>query len=108
MEVFLVNIEDKIYEELSFVFDPEFGVSIVDLGYIYQLSVDAEKNVMIKMTCISESAQIQEWLKSGVEFAVATVDGVKSVTVKIVSEPKWSPKMMKKGLKKELIGIKEK
>ncbi len=54
-----MTIEDKIYEELKFVFDPEFGVSIVDLGYIYQLHVDEQYNVKITMTCISESIQIQ-------------------------------------------------
>lgn len=103
-----MTIEDKIYEELKFVFDPEFGVSIVDLGYIYQLHVDEQYNVKITMTCISESIQIQDWLKSGVEFAVASVDGIKSVTVELVSEPKWNPSMMKKSIKNELIGIKEK
>jgi metal-sulfur cluster biosynthetic enzyme len=43
----------KIVETLKTVFDPEIPVNIYDLGLIYDIIVNDEANVEIKMTLTS-------------------------------------------------------
>lgn len=95
-----MDTDDKIREELKLVFDPEFGVNIVDLGYVYEIEIKNDNQVIIKMTCISENASIRDWLSSGVKFAIQGIDGIKDVDVQFVTTPKWSPSRMNKEVRK--------
>lgn len=99
-------VVEKVYEELKYVFDPEFGVNVVDLGYIYDVTYD-DHRLNIAMTCISENQSVRDRLISGVKFAVENLAGVNEVNVSFVSTPKWNPDMMNKNVKKELIGVGE-
>jgi metal-sulfur cluster biosynthetic enzyme len=75
------------------VADPEFGVSVADLGLIYDVTV-AGKEVVISMTLTSASCPAGDVILDGVRAAVERVPGVARVEVRLVWEPGWTPEMV--------------
>ena len=52
-----INVnENDIIEALKKVFDPEIPVNIYDLGLIYNISIEPNLNVDIKMTLTSPNS----------------------------------------------------
>lgn len=100
-----MNIEDRIYEELKYVFDPEIGVNIVDLGLVYDVKVSEDFVAHISLTFTTNDIDKQESLCAGVKFAVSSIDLIKDVDVLKVESVKWSAKRMNDDIKKDLIGI---
>lgn len=73
--------------------DPEFGLSIEDLGLIYDVATHAG-DVAVAMTLTTPSCPAGEVIVGAVQAAVARVDGVRSVAVRLVWEPLWTPDMI--------------
>jgi len=87
-------LEGKVIEALSSVFDPEIPVNIYELGLIYKIDIDAERNVNIKMTLTAPACPVAGTLPGEVEKKVEAIDEVKKATVELVWEPPWSRDMM--------------
>lgn len=81
----------RIYDALSGILDPEIGGNIVDLGLIYEVSVEADGVVAIAMTTTSRGCPAAGFLRDAVEASVVVVDGVSRVAVELVYEPRWTP-----------------
>lgn len=98
--------EQRLWEQLRTVYDPEIPVNVVDLGLIYD--VDAEplaeggRRVNIKMTMTAPGCGMGEILKQDVEHKAAAVPGVKEVHVDIVFEPQWSLEKMSEAARLQL------
>lgn len=95
--------KEKIIEKLKEVIDPELNVNIVDLGLIYDISINEKKgSVDVKMTLTSPgcplSAVFDEWVRDGVK----KIKGVKNVTIDLVWEPAWNPDRMSEDAKEKL------
>jgi FeS assembly SUF system protein len=95
----LVAVEDKLLEgkiiaALKTVYDPEIPVDIYELGLIYKIEIDAEKNVTLKMTLTAPACPVAGTLPGEVEQRVKSVEGVKDATVELVWDPPWSRDMM--------------
>ena len=75
------------------VADPEFGLSVDDLGLIYDVTIEGSA-VSVAMTLTSVYCPAGEVILDGVRAAVAAVRGVTSVDVKLVWEPQWTPEMV--------------
>jgi len=90
--------EDLIREELKKVIDPELFVNIVDLGLIYEVTIqDAEeekKDIKIDMTLTSPMCPAGPQLISQSKQVVSAIEDVGEVEVKIVLDPPWSPDRM--------------
>ena len=91
--------EDKVREALKQVIDPELFVNIVDLGLIYVVAIEDEKedgrhDVGIEMTMTSPMCPAGPQLVSGAKSAVEGLDEVDECEVKVVMEPAWSPDKM--------------
>jgi FeS assembly SUF system protein len=87
-------LEGKIIAAISTVFDPEIPVNIYELGLIYDIAIDAEKNATIRMTLTSPGCPVAGTLPGEVERKVEAVDEVKKATVELVWEPPWGREMM--------------
>src|SRR5216684_758338 len=87
-------IQAQVVEMLRTCFDPEIPVNIYELGLIYDVLVDENGNVDIKMTLTSPHCPAAQSLPPDVERKAGTVQGVKSVKVEIVWEPPWTPALM--------------
>ena len=73
------TLEERIVSALRTVYDPEIPVNIHELGLIYQLDVDAEGNVFIRMTLTSPGCPVAGSLPGEVKSRVEAVPGVKRV-----------------------------
>ena len=86
--------EKNIIKKIKTVFDPEIPVNIYDLGLIYNLDIDKKNNIMIKMTLTTPNCPVAGSMPESVGKAVSEIEGVSSIKVELVWEPKWSKDMM--------------
>ena len=97
-----LQTEEAIVAMLKTVYDPEIPVNVYDLGLIYKVDVDDEKNVRIDMTLTAPSCPAVDFLVEDVRMKVESVDGVKNVEINLVFEPEWHKDMMSEEAKLEL------
>ena len=84
---------DQVWQALRTVHDPEIPVNIVDLGLIYDCTVDDDV-VGIDMTLTSPGCGMGPVLVADVERRVGKVPFVQAVNVKLVFDPPWGREMM--------------
>ena len=96
------EFEHKIIEALKTVFDPEVPVNIYELGLIYEINVDEQKNVKIVMTLTAPNCPVAESLPVEVEETVKALEGVNEVEVVLTFEPSWDQDMMTEEAKLDL------
>ncbi|MEA4808808.1 metal-sulfur cluster assembly factor [Macellibacteroides fermentans] len=97
-----LQTEEAIVAMLKTVYDPEIPVNVYDLGLIYKVDVDEEKNVRIDMTLTAPNCPAVDFIVEDVRMKVESVDGVKSVEINLVFEPEWHRDMMSEEAKLEL------
>lgn len=73
------------------VYDPEFGISVVDLGLIHEVTVDPVGSVVVVMTLTSHYCPAGEVILAGIKAAAESVSGVSGVELRLVWEPMWTP-----------------
>jgi len=81
---------EQITQALREVFDPELGMSVVDLGLIYDVQIDAGR-VRITMTLTTQGCPLHDSMTEWVRQAVGKIPGVEDVAVAITFEPPWTP-----------------
>ena len=84
------------------VFDPEIPVDIYELGLIYGIEADADRNVLVNMTLTSPACPSAQQLPSEVRYKVKAIPGVKEAWVEIVWEPPWDKERMSEAAKLQL------
>ena len=95
-------IEEKIVQMLRTVYDPEIPVNVYDLGLIYNIDVDDEKNVSIEMTLTAPNCPAADFIIEDIRIKIESIEEVKSVDIKLVFEPEWDKDMMSEEAKLEL------
>jgi metal-sulfur cluster biosynthetic enzyme len=98
---------EQVREALKDVKDPEINLPILDLGLVYDVSVEGEngEHVTVVMTLTSPMCPVGPMFKQNVEDAVRAIDGVKTVTVDITFTPPWDPREMATDDVKMMLGI---
>jgi metal-sulfur cluster biosynthetic enzyme len=87
-------ISNDIVDALRRVLDPEIGINIVDLGLVYDVQM-RQGHVHVVMTMTTVACPLGESIAEEVRAAIQQhVDGVTSVAVDLVWEPRWQPSMM--------------
>ena len=90
--------DKQLMKILEKVLDPELGVSIVDLGFIYEAELK-DKGAEIKMTLSSPMCPLSSLIVRDVETKLAEAGF--EPRVELVFEPMWTPDMMSDELKKK-------
>ncbi|GAB6283456.1 MAG: hypothetical protein STSR0008_22240 [Ignavibacterium sp.] len=98
----LKELQQKIINILKTCYDPEIPVDIWELGLIYEVQLDLEKNLRIVMTLTSPMCPVAGSLPIEVEEKLKSIPEIKSVKVDIVWEPPWNYDMMSEAAKLEL------
>ena len=83
-------IEGKVIVALHEIYDPEIPVNIYELGLIYEIQVDPDRKVHIKMTLTAPACPVAGSLPGEVEKKVEAIAEVASADVELVWEPPWS------------------
>jgi metal-sulfur cluster biosynthetic enzyme len=97
----MITEEDKIRRALKKVIDPELGVSIVDLGLIYDVRYE-DGEAEVEMTLTSPGCPLAPVIDKKIKEALAEVKEIKHLTVEIVWDPPWSRELMSAELRAEL------
>jgi FeS assembly SUF system protein len=95
-------LEPQIIAVIKTVFDPEIPVNIHDLGLIYEIIVDRDALVGVRMTLTAPACPAAQWLPAQVEEKVKSVEGVTGARVDVVFDPPWTKDRMTDAAKLQL------
>jgi FeS assembly SUF system protein len=90
----LDRLTDDIVAALKTVYDPEIPADIYELGLIYRVEIDDDRNVAIDMTLTAPGCPVAGEMPGWVENAVSSVPGVQAVRVNMVFDPPWDQSRM--------------
>lgn len=93
-EMTLDELREKVIETIKTCYDPEIPVDIWELGLIYELRFDKEKNLMVLMTLTSPMCPVAGTLPPEVEAKIQAIPGIGKVKIEIVWNPPWTKDMM--------------
>ena len=79
---------------LKTVYDPEIPVDIYELGLIYKVDLDDDRNLTIDMTLTAPGCPVAGEMPGWVENAAMSVEGIQNVTVNMVYDPPWDASRM--------------
>lgn len=96
------QLRERAFEACRNVFDPEIPVNIFELGLIYDVIVDPQRNVKVIMTLTSPSCPAAQELPLEVRGRVSVIPGVNDVDVDVVFDPPWTPAKMSEAAKVQL------
>lgn len=85
----LTPLYDAVVLALKQVYDPEIPVNIYDLGLIYELKIDKNHDVFIKMTFTAPNCPMADEVMAEVRHAVELTPGIKSCSIELVFDPVW-------------------
>ena len=90
----VARITNDLIGALKTVYDPEIPVDIYELGLIYKVDLDDDRNLNIDMTLTAPGCPVAGEMPGWVENAALGVEGVQDVTVNMVFDPPWGPERM--------------
>jgi metal-sulfur cluster biosynthetic enzyme len=93
---------DSIRDALKQVIDPELGYNIVDLGLVYDVTMEQGGVVRITMTTTTPGCPATNYLMAGAGEAASRMPGVEFVDVQLAYDPRWTPDMMTSSAKAHL------
>ena len=97
-----LELKPRLIEALSTVYDPEIPVNIYELGLIYDIDVNADGLVGIRMTLTSPGCPAAQSLPVEVKAKAKAVPGVSDAWVDVVWEPTWEMSKMTDAAKLQL------
>ncbi len=95
-------MQGPIIDVIKTVYDPEIPVDIYELGLIYDILVDAERRVLVKMTLTSPACPSAQQLPSEVRYKIKALPEVTEAVVEIVWEPPWDKDRMSEAARLQL------
>lgn len=96
------DLQADVIEALREIFDPEIPVNIYDLGLIYGVEVDDNRDATVTMTLTTPHCPVAETMPGEVELRVMSVPGVRDAEVVLVWDPPWGPHKMSDEARLEL------
>lgn len=101
-ELDTTELGEKIVKVIKTIFDPEIPVDIYELGLIYDVFVNEDREVKILMTLTTPNCPVAESLPMEVEDKVRSIKLVKDAEVEITFDPPWTQELMSEEAKLEL------
>jgi FeS assembly SUF system protein len=88
------RLTNEIVAALKTVYDPEIPADIYELGLIYKVEIDDDRNVVVNMTLTAPGCPVAGEMPIWVENAVNAVPGIAGTKVNIVFDPPWDQSRM--------------
>ena len=97
--------EAKVREQLEQVLDPELNISIIDLGLVYEVKVNEDSSVHIKMTLTTLGCPLFETIEQDLKSSLKQINVPEDkVKLELTFDPPWSmERMSERG--KAMLGI---
>jgi probable FeS assembly SUF system protein SufT len=100
------SLEERVWSQMRKCYDPEIPVNIVDLGLVYDCSVEERaesgSRVSIKMTLTAPGCGMGPVLADDVKRRLEELPGVSETHVEVVFDPPWNPNMMTEAARLQL------
>lgn len=80
----------SVIAALRTVYDPELPVNIFDLGLVYEISLDEQNTVDVKMTLTAPGCPVAGTLPGEIQRKIAGVPGISGARVELVWDPPWT------------------
>ena len=97
-----MDLKEKIIKEIKKIYDPEIPVNIYELGLIYEIKVEKDNNVKVKMTLTTPNCPVAESLPKEVKDSIMELPEINDVDLQLVWDPPWDKSMMTEAAKLEL------
>ncbi len=88
------RLTDDMIGAVKTVYDPEIPVDIYELGLIYRIDIDDDRNIDVDMTLTAPGCPVAGEMPIWVQNAIQSVAGVNDVRVNMVFDPPWDPSRM--------------
>lgn len=95
------GLEERVREALKDVHDPELGINIVDLGLVYDVSVEGD-TVHISYTLTTMGCPIGPLIEEQIKQMIEPIEGIDVVDAEMVLSPPWTPEKMSEEAKAAL------
>jgi metal-sulfur cluster biosynthetic enzyme len=96
--------DEQIREALRVVEDPEIGISIMELGLVYDTEIE-DRSVKVIMTLTTPFCPVGPMITGQVESVVAALPDVDKVEVDVTFSPPWDPRTMASDEVKAMLGL---
>lgn len=96
------ELAQRVIDEVKTCFDPEIPVDIWELGLIYEINLNDDKDLAVKMTLTSPNCPAAESLPAELEEKLKQLPEIKSVKLELTFEPPWDKNMMSEVAQLEL------
>ncbi|MFE4896237.1 metal-sulfur cluster assembly factor [Peribacillus butanolivorans] len=93
--------EPVLINALQDVTDPEFPISIVDMGLIYGVEKQ-ENKVLVTMTYTSTGCGCMQWIESDIKNRLLQEENINTVEIEVVWSPAWTVDQMSEAGKQKL------
>ncbi|WP_018130684.1 metal-sulfur cluster assembly factor [Effusibacillus pohliae] len=94
-------LERRLWQALKEVLDPEFPVSVVDMGLIYKIE-EQDGHVVVTMTFTAVSCACMDWIEQDIEKRLLREPGVRSVEIRVVWDPPWTSERLSEEAKQKM------
>lgn len=92
------QVEERVWQELRTVYDPEIPVNIVELGLVYSCTVEplleGGHRVVAKITLTAPGCGMGPVLQADAKRKLMAIPTVKDAYVEVVWDPPWDKSMM--------------
>lgn len=85
----VVNKEQKYWNALKDVMDPEFPISVVDMGLIYDIKL-CDQIIEVTMTYTSTGCACMQWIEEDIRNRLLQEQEVEDVIIHVVWDPAWT------------------
>lgn len=82
---------DQLREALFEVIDPDLGVNVVDLGFLYAIESDPEGRASLQMTLTSPACPLTDVIEDQIRAVLVDTGLATAVDVEWVFVPAWTP-----------------
>lgn len=99
------DLQEAVWNQLKTVFDPEIPVNVVDLGLIYDCtlnSADGKTSVLVKMTLTAPGCGMGPTIAADARSKILALDGIDEAEVELVWDPAWNQSMISEAGKMKL------
>lgn len=94
--------QEKVWDILKQVLDPELNFNVVDLGLIYGVELKDGKDILVKMTMTTPFCPYAPALLADAKDQLSKIKEVGQIDIEVVWEPPWSLEKIKPEIREQL------